>query len=215
MCISLIYIDRYTASNNSQLFHSSGGLLHIDWLHTITVTLACMHSGTQSAYRHATISHAHTHTTVFPGPPRWAGARREFLDFMVQGKINRGRHTDHPAGRHSIRTNQCRPPPSPIFYRPDALPAAQPMVSKHWRQLEQTCNYFINNISALLCLVSCRLKGLKLMKLMLLKLNASLPNNSVSRLKIITLLRAKYQTAHAIHQHSERFSTYFYPCLYT
>jgi len=40
----------------------------------------------------------------FSGPPGWAGARRE-LDYMVQGKINRGRHTDHPAGRHSIRTN--------------------------------------------------------------------------------------------------------------
>jgi len=32
----------------------------------------------------------------------------------VQGKINRGRHTDHLAGRHSIRTNQCLPPPSPM-----------------------------------------------------------------------------------------------------
>ena len=48
----------------------------------------------------------------FPGPARWAGARRELLDFMVQQKINRGRHTDqyHPAGCHSIRTNQCPPP---------------------------------------------------------------------------------------------------------
>jgi len=46
----------------------------------------------------------------------WAGARRELLDFMVQGKINRGRHTDHPAGRHSIRTNQCPRPPSPPYY---------------------------------------------------------------------------------------------------
>jgi len=36
----------------------------------------------------------------------------ERLDFMVQGKINRGRHTDHLDGRHSIRTNQCPPPPS-------------------------------------------------------------------------------------------------------
>ena len=54
---------------------------------------------------------------------------RELLDFMVQGKINRGRHTDHPAGCHSIRTNQCPPPPSPIFYRPDAVPAAKPTVS--------------------------------------------------------------------------------------
>jgi len=33
---------------------------------------------------------------------------------MVQGKINRGRHTDHPAGRHSIQTSQCPPPPSPL-----------------------------------------------------------------------------------------------------
>ena len=32
---------------------------------------------------------------------------------------------DHPGGRHSIQTNQWPPPPSPhIFYRPDALPAA-------------------------------------------------------------------------------------------
>ena len=59
-----------------------------------------------------TISHHHNRfTALFPGPPGWAG-----LDFMVQGKINRGRHTDHPAGCHSIRTNQCLPPPSPIFF---------------------------------------------------------------------------------------------------
>jgi len=81
----------------------------------------------------------HYTTTVswpfFPGPPGWASARRELLDFMVQGKINRGRHTDHLAGCHSIRTNQCPPPPSAFFYSPDALPAAQPTVSKHWRQL--------------------------------------------------------------------------------
>jgi len=58
----------------------------------------------------------HTHnrfTALFPGQPGWAGARRELLNFMVQRKINRGRHTKHPAGRHSIRTNQCPLPPSP------------------------------------------------------------------------------------------------------
>jgi len=50
------------------------------------------------------LTHTHTHnrfTALFPGPPGWAGARRERLDFMVQGKINRGRHSDHPAGRHA------------------------------------------------------------------------------------------------------------------
>jgi len=39
--------------------------------------------------------------------------KQKLLDFMAQGKINRGRHTDHPTGRHSIQTNQCPPPPSP------------------------------------------------------------------------------------------------------
>jgi len=36
---------------------------------------------------------------------------------MVQGKINRGRYTDHLDGCHSIRTNQCPPPLSPITER--------------------------------------------------------------------------------------------------
>jgi len=45
------------------------------------------------------------------------GARRELLAFMVQGVINRGRHTDHLSGYYSIRTNQCPPPPSAYFLR--------------------------------------------------------------------------------------------------
>jgi len=53
--------------------------------------------------------------TLFPEPSRWASARRELLHFMVQGKIKRGRHTNHSAGGHSIRTNQCPPPPSHFF----------------------------------------------------------------------------------------------------
>jgi len=61
---------------------------------------------------------------LFPGPPGWAGARRELLDFTVQGKINRDRHIDHPAGRHSIRTNQCPIPPSSFFT--DRMPFLPP-----------------------------------------------------------------------------------------
>ena len=77
------------------------------------------------------IIHHNCFMAFFPEPPGCAGARRELLDFMVQGKINRGRHSNHPAGRHSIQTNQCPPPPSPhVFYRPDALHATQPTVSK-------------------------------------------------------------------------------------
>ena len=60
-------------------------------------------------------NHHNRITAIFPGPSGWASARRELLDSMVQGKINRGRHTDHVAGRHSIRTKQCPPPSSPMF----------------------------------------------------------------------------------------------------
>jgi len=51
--------------------------------------------------------HHHNHfTALFPGPPRRASARRKLLlDFMVLGRIIRGRHTDNPGGCHSIRTN--------------------------------------------------------------------------------------------------------------
>ena len=91
---------------------------------------------------HANHHHHNRFTVLFPGPPGWASARRELLDFMVQGKINRGRHTDHLAERRFIRTNQCPPPPSHhIFYRPDALPAAQPTVSKHWKARKNTCRH--------------------------------------------------------------------------
>ena len=69
--------------------------------------------------------HHNCFMALFPGLPGWAGARRELMDSMVQGKINRGRHTEHPAGRHSIRTKQCPTPSSPWFYKPDALPASQ------------------------------------------------------------------------------------------
>jgi len=66
-----------------------------------------------------TTTHHNRFTELFPGPPGWAGTRRELLDFMVQRKINRCRHTGHPAGRYSIRTNQCPTstiPPSVLWH---------------------------------------------------------------------------------------------------
>jgi len=67
--------------------------------------------------------HNNRFTALFLEPPGWAGARRELLDFMVQGqgKINRGRHTDHPVWCHSIQTNQCPPPPSSHLSHNDRL----------------------------------------------------------------------------------------------
>jgi len=64
----------------------------------------------------------HNHfTALFPGPPGWAGARRELLDFMVQGEINRGL-----GGRHSIQSNQCPPRPSPPHFLRAGCPSCCP-----------------------------------------------------------------------------------------
>ena len=113
---------RNTCSQTHLTQHSK---LHLNWF-----SCFCTAHGRQSLYF---IPHHHQNrfTALFLGQPGSAGARSELLDFMVQRKINRGRPTNHPAGCHSIQTNQCPSPPSPILYRPDALPAAQPTVSKH------------------------------------------------------------------------------------
>jgi len=42
------------------------------------------------------LKHHNHFTALFLGPPGCASARRGLLDFMAQGKINRGRH--RPAG---------------------------------------------------------------------------------------------------------------------
>jgi len=78
----------------------------------------------------------------FSGITRVSQCKKRTSRLYGAREDNTGRHTNHPAGRHSIRTYQCPPPPSPhIFYRPDALPATQPTVSKHWRLLfTRSCN---------------------------------------------------------------------------
>jgi len=88
-----------------------------------------------------THTHTHTHTHPFndlcPGLPRWAGTRKEKpiwillkqetvsgsgIDWVICKSAPRSRQITTPVPHHSV------------FYRPDALPAAQPTASKHWRQ---------------------------------------------------------------------------------
>jgi len=73
--------------------------------------------------------------------------QKELLDFMVQQKINKGRQTDHPAGHHSIPTNQCLPPPSPIFLQavcPSCCPTNSSKAlkaTKQWSKPENIPNW--------------------------------------------------------------------------
>jgi len=73
---------------------------------------------------------AHTHTRLTapcPGLPGWAGKRKvkPIWILLKQDTVsgNGSRQVTTPAPHHSV------------FYRPDALPAAQQTASKHWRVL--------------------------------------------------------------------------------
>ena len=69
------------------------------------------------------IEHHNTTTTVlrpfFRDHPCEPVPEKNFWTLWCKGRLT---ETDHPAGRHLIRTKQCPPPPSPTVYRPDALP---------------------------------------------------------------------------------------------
>jgi len=84
---------------------------------------------------------AHTHTRLMalcPGLPGWAGTRMvkpiwilleqetvsgSGINWAICKSAPRFRQITTPAPQHSV------------FYRPDALPVAQPTASKHWRLL--------------------------------------------------------------------------------
>ena len=101
--------------------------------HLYNVTLATMHT------------HTHTHTrltALCPGLPGWAGTRKvkpiwsllkqetvsgSGISWVICKSAPRSRQITTPAPHHSV------------FYRPDALSAAQPTASKHWRQLLRAC----------------------------------------------------------------------------
>jgi len=115
MCITTNVLIKYTISTLSNKNHS-----YVAVYDELCIILWLKSNKAVAANKAPNINTNDNRTTTifygpFRGPPGWASARRELLDFMVQGKINRGRHTDHPAGRHSIGTNQCPPPPSPHF----------------------------------------------------------------------------------------------------
>jgi len=120
----------YSICNNSPHLHSSEMRLN-NTLCNIVVADGTNH-------------HHHHHTTTVLRPffrdhPGELVPEENFWTLWCKGRLTEA-DSDHPARRHSIRINQYPPPPSPIFYGLDALPAAQPTVSKHWRHKPVTQN---------------------------------------------------------------------------
>jgi len=62
----------------------------------------------------------------FSGTTRVSRCQKRTSGLYGAREINRGRHTDHPAGRHSILTNQCPPPLSPPYFLRVGCPSCRP-----------------------------------------------------------------------------------------
>ena len=102
----------------------------------------------------------HTHTHPFNGP--FSGTTqvsryqkdKTNLDFTEARDSERQWHQlGHMQVSTSLQTNNHASTPTLSFYRPDALPAARPTASKHWRQRPL-------HTSKLECgVVSCRSRG--------------------------------------------------------
>ena len=96
-------------------------------------------------------THTHTHTrltALFRGLPRWAGTRKvKPIWILLKQETVNGSGISWAICKSAPRSRQITTPAPhhSVFYRPDALPAAQPTASKHWRQIKalslSACSY--------------------------------------------------------------------------
>jgi len=85
-------------------------------------------------------------TTLCPGLPGWAGTRKvKPIWILLKQEAVSGSGIGWAIGKSAPRSRQITTPAPhhSVSYRPDALPAAQPTASKHWRHW--FCIYFMYN----------------------------------------------------------------------
>jgi len=90
-----------------------------------------------------TKQHKHPFNCPFPGLPRWANTRKvkPIWILLKQESEWQWHQLGHMQVCTSLQTDNHASTPPLSFYRPDALPAAQPTASKHWRQrTKYSCN---------------------------------------------------------------------------
>jgi len=95
----------------------------------------------------------HTHLMALcPGLPGWAGTRKvKPIWLLLKQETVSGSGISWAMCKSAPRSSQITMPAPhrSVFYRPDALPAAQPTASKHWKQVMWVinpavgCRYFL------------------------------------------------------------------------
>ena len=134
---SLMNFHTHACSNQNTVSvkASNGAHLKVEQWNSLTISL---------------LAHTHPFNGLWPGLPRWAGTRKvkpvwillkqetvsgSGISWAICKSAPRSRQITLPAPHHSV------------VYRPDALPATQPTVSKHWRQLPYY-SYRLQNVTS-------------------------------------------------------------------
>ena len=111
------------------------------WYGANTVTLLLLwkrYVQTSVAILIVVYTHTHTRLTALcPGLPGWAGTRKvKPVWILLKQETVSGSGISLAICKSAPRSRQITMPAPrcSVFYRPDALPAAQPTVSKHWMQ---------------------------------------------------------------------------------
>jgi len=102
-------------------------------------------------------THTHTHTHPFNGPFSGTTQVSHYQKDKINLDFTEASDSEcqwHQLGHMQVCTllqiDNHTSTPSLFFYRPDALPAAQPTASQHWRQL-LSINYFAPGWDAKYC----------------------------------------------------------------
>jgi len=112
-------------------------LCHRHYPTSWNITLPAQQANTCSKSSTAPVKHAHTRLTALcMGLPGWAGTRKvKPIWILLKQEIVSGNGISWAICKSAPCSRQITTPAPhhSVFYWPDALPAAQPTVSKHWR----------------------------------------------------------------------------------
>ena len=129
--MTLLYPSDSTVVSSTQIYRSK-------WNSKIDKNNQKIHA---AVFWQHTRTHTRTHTrltALFPGLPGWAGTRKvKPIWILLKQETVSGSGISWATCKSASRSRQITTPAphhSKVFYRPDALPAAQPTASKHWRQ---------------------------------------------------------------------------------
>ena len=115
---------------------------HISVVHPPVCPACCIMKFTVTTVLYILANNTHTHTQPFNGPfpglPGRAGTRKvKPIWILVKQETVSGNGISWAICKSAPCSRQITVPAPhhSVFYRPDALPAAQPTASKHWRHI--------------------------------------------------------------------------------